>query len=321
MGAFSDNKENGPVCERVNERPLTESEPHAAALRENQALQAAFQPTYYFRADQGDGPLFLDEEHGLLRIGEDGWVLEGKALRSFRISEDGAPLFESGIGTLKCTVSDVPDQVNVMAAEIARFHLERQKFERWEAMDGLHRAGTESSEERRERERTNDLRRPRFDVPAPVREFRVELTLDHPYRTVFDARIAAPAFDRNYPRAEDYLKSYREQDRGAASAGRKADAHDRPRRGGDPERLWLGAFHADGAQPDAADESVPLLMPGPAAVAAEVDRAKTNTLGDTKPRALCLHSARVRLSAENETSTCRKTQFSDRKGIRAKPAR
>lgn len=211
MGAFSDNKENGPVCERVNERPLTESEPHAAALRENQALQAAFQPTYYFRADQGDGPLFLDEEHGLLRIGEDGWVLEGKALRSFRISEDGAPLFESGIGTLKCTVSDVPDQVNVMAAEIARFHLERQKFERWEAMDGLHRAGTESSEERRERERTNDLRRPRFDVPAPVREFRVELTLDHPYRTVFDARIAAPAFDRNYPRAEDYLKSYREQ--------------------------------------------------------------------------------------------------------------
>ena len=211
MGAFSDNKENCPVCERVNERPLTESEPYAAALQENQALQATFQSTYCFRADQGDGPLFLDEEHGLLRVGEDGWVLEGKALRSFRISEDGAPLFESGIGTLKCTVSDVPDQVNVMAAEIARFHLERQKFERWEAMDGLHRAGTESSEERRERERTNDLRRPRFDVPAPVREFRVELTLDHPYQTAFDARIAAPAFDRNYPRAEDYLKSYREK--------------------------------------------------------------------------------------------------------------
>ena len=141
MGAFSDNKENCPVCEHVNERPLTESEPHAAALQENQALQAAFQSTYCFRADQGDGPLFLDEEHGLLRVGEDGWVLEGKALRSFRISEDGAPLFEKGIGTLKCTVSDVPDQVNVMAAEIARFHLERQKFERWEAMDGLHRRG------------------------------------------------------------------------------------------------------------------------------------------------------------------------------------
>lgn len=72
MGAFSDNKENCPVCEHVNERPLTESEPHAAALQENQALQAAFQSTYCFRADQGDGPLFLDEEHGLLRVGEDG---------------------------------------------------------------------------------------------------------------------------------------------------------------------------------------------------------------------------------------------------------
>ena len=33
-------------------------------------------------------------------------------------------------------------------------------------------------------------------------------------------------------------------------------------------------------------------------MAAEVDRAKTNTLGDTKTRALCLHSARVRLSCQ-----------------------
>lgn len=39
----------------------------------------------------------------------------------------------------------------------------------------------------------------------------MELTLDHPYQTAFDARIAAPTFDRNYPRTEDYLKSYREQ--------------------------------------------------------------------------------------------------------------
>ena len=321
MGAFSDNKENCPVCERVNERPLTESEPHAAALQENQALQATFQSTYCFRADQGDGPLFLDEEHGLLRVGEDGWVLEGKCPCSFRISEDGAPLFESGIGTLKCTVSDVPDQVNVMAAEIARFHLERQKFERWEAMDGLHRAGTESSEERRERERTNDLHRPRFDVPAPVREFRVELTLDHPYQTAFDARIAAPAFDRNYPRAEDYLKSYREKTEELHLLAAKLMHMIAPGAGETESGFRLGAFHADGAQPDAADESVPLLMPGPAAVAAEVDRAKTNTLGDTKTRALCLHSARVRLSAENETNTCRKTQFSDKKGIQTKPAR
>ena len=69
MGSFSDNKKNCPACERVNERPLTESGPYAAALRENQALQAAFQFTYCFRTDPGDGPLFLDEEHGLLRVG------------------------------------------------------------------------------------------------------------------------------------------------------------------------------------------------------------------------------------------------------------
>ena len=58
MGAFNDNKENCPVCERVNERPLTESEPHAAALRENQALQAAFQSTYCSAPTRGTVPCF-----------------------------------------------------------------------------------------------------------------------------------------------------------------------------------------------------------------------------------------------------------------------
>lgn len=98
-----------------------------------------------------------------------------------------------------------------MAAEIARFHLERQKFERWEAMDGLHRAGTESSEERRERERTNDLRPAPVRCACPRQRIPGGADLGSPLPAAFDARIAAPAFDRNYPRTEDYLKSYREQ--------------------------------------------------------------------------------------------------------------
>lgn len=48
-------------------------------------------------------------------------------------------------------------------------------------------------------------------MPAPVKEFRVELTLDHPYWKSFDEKISAPEFDRDYPRAEDYLRTYREQ--------------------------------------------------------------------------------------------------------------
>ena len=241
MGLFSNNKKLCPICGNptprllstkidgqpickecdskidlptgaVNQMSLTDFKKYLVDFQDNQALQAEFTTTYRFNIGFWGCSVFLDETHGLFRMKEDsGWVFQGKELKSFRISEDRSPLFESGSGTLKCTASDVPARVNAMADTIARFHMEKQEFERWEAMDGLHRAGTESSEERRERERTNDLRRPRFDVPAPVREFRVELTLDHPYRTVFDARIAAPVFDRNYPRTEDYLKSYREK--------------------------------------------------------------------------------------------------------------
>ncbi|MCF2619061.1 SHOCT domain-containing protein [Oscillibacter valericigenes] len=98
-----------------------------------------------------------------------------------------------------------------MADTIARFHMEKQEFERREAMQGLYRCMDETNEERRERERNNDLYRPRFDVPAPIKEFRIELMLDHPYWRSFDEKISAPEFDRDYPRAEDYLKTYREQ--------------------------------------------------------------------------------------------------------------
>jgi len=81
MGAFSDNKENCPVCERVNERPLTESEPYAAALQENQALQATFQSTYCFRAGSPDSRItalretLLSIQHRKLPA-PDGWIME-----------------------------------------------------------------------------------------------------------------------------------------------------------------------------------------------------------------------------------------------------
>ena len=175
-------------------------------------MQAEFTTTYRFNIGFWGCSVFLDETHGLFRMKEDsGWVFQGKELKSFRISEDRSPLFESGSGTLKCTAGDVPARVNAMADTIARFHMEKQEFERREAMEGLRRCIDETNEERRERERTNDLYRPRFDVPAPVKEFRVELTLDHPYWKSFDEKISAPEFDRDYPRAEDYLRTYREQ--------------------------------------------------------------------------------------------------------------
>ena len=140
-----------------------------------------------------------------------GWAFQGKDIKSIRISEDSSPLYESASGTLKCYASQVPARVDALSAQIAQFHMEKQMFQRREAMEGLHRAGQETPEERRERERDNNLYRPKFDVPAPVEKFRIEIKLNHPYWKSFDEKISGPEFDRDYPRAADYMKSYREQ--------------------------------------------------------------------------------------------------------------
>ena len=241
MGLFSNNKKLCPICGNptprllptkidgqpickecdakidlpngaINRMSLTDFKQYLADFQQNEALQSEFETTYRFNIGFWGCSLYLDETHGLLRLKDgSGWAFEGKDIQSFRISEDGAPLFESGAGTLQCTASEVPARVNAMAAAISQFHLERQEFERREAMEGLHRAGRESNEERREREQTNSLYRPRFEAPAPVQKFRIEIRFNHPYWKTFDEEISAPEFDKDYPRAEDYLKTYREQ--------------------------------------------------------------------------------------------------------------
>ena len=241
MGLFSNNKklcpicgsptprllatkiEGQPICKEcdsqidlpdgaVNRMSLTDFRQYLAAFAENKLLQSEFQSSYQFHIGFWSGTLYVDEAHGLLRVKEgSGWVFEGKDLKSFRISEDGKPLFESGDGVLNCHASSVPDRVNGMAQIIAQFYMHKQEYERREAMEDLQNCLDESNEERRERQRTSDLYRPRFEGPAPMQKFRIEITLDHPYWQKIEDEFSGPEFDRDYPRAEDYRTSYREQ--------------------------------------------------------------------------------------------------------------
>lgn len=196
----------------VNKMSLTDFKQYLTAFAENETLQKEFHTTYQFSIGFWGAPLYLDETHGLFRMKDgSGWVFEGKDVTSFRISEDGRPLYESTSNALRCTASTVPALVNALTPQIAQFHQEKQNYQRREAMENLHRLGQETDEQRRERERTTNLYRPKFDVPAPMEKFRIEIKLNHPYWKSFDEKISGPEFDRDYPRAEDYLKSYREQ--------------------------------------------------------------------------------------------------------------
>ena len=142
----------------INSMSLTDFKEYLAAFEENQALQQEFQETYRFNIGFWGCTIYVDEEHGLFRMKDGaGWAFQGKDIKSIRISEDSSPLYESASGTLKCYASQVPARVDALSAQIAQFHLEKQMFQRREAMEGLHRAGQETPEERRERERDNNL--------------------------------------------------------------------------------------------------------------------------------------------------------------------
>lgn len=151
MGSFTNNKKLCPICGEPTPRLLpTKIEGQAickacdkkidlptgtersmtldsfreylARYEENQALRDIFEVTYRY-GTFGHDPLLLDEHNGLLRLKDasGSWAIEKKYLKSFRIWEDGAPLFESGAGTLNCYPSDVPDRAQAMRPVVAQF--------------------------------------------------------------------------------------------------------------------------------------------------------------------------------------------------------
>lgn len=217
---FSRKFDDQPICKECEKKidlpdgaadkmTLDDFRKYLADFEENSALQSVFKTTYqfYFVFQY----LFLDEKNGLIRLkSEDGWAIEKKYLKSFRIYEDNNILFESKPGILKHYPSTVPASAESLRPAIQIFEMEKRTFERNEEMERLRNA-KETEEERRERERIADTYRPRFEEPRIFEKFRIEITLDHPYWTSFKGELNAPSFDADRPSVERYMKEYNER--------------------------------------------------------------------------------------------------------------
>lgn len=229
MGLFSNNKKLCPLCgaptprllpTKVEDMPLCKEcaakidlpggtldtmrvadlETYMACYEENKPLRDAFTETMRRSFGFLSGSLVLDTDHRLLRFNAgDSFVFGPKNLKSFRITEDGRPLFEARDGVLYCHYSDVPDRVTAMQPAIDRFYMDVHDYERMEEMD-------------RRMHRDDDHRpvrfRPTFDMKEPVEKFAVELTLAHPYWHSFREEIGAPDFDSYNPSTAEYLNEY-----------------------------------------------------------------------------------------------------------------
>ena len=195
------------------------------------------------------GSLVLDTDHRLLRFNAgDSFVFGPENLKSFRITEDGRPLFEARDGVLYCHYSDVPDRVTAMQPAIDRFYMDVHDYERMEEMDRrMHRDDDDHRPVRF---------RPTFDMKEPVEKFAVELTLAHPYWHSFREEIGAPDFDSYNPSAAEYLNEYEDDVNGlhelAAALLHIMDASGTEQWDEDPYAASASAASADSASVAAA---------------------------------------------------------------------
>ena len=255
MGLFSNNKKLCPLCgaptprllpTKVEDMPLCKEcaakidlpggtldtmrvadlETYMACYEENKPLRDAFTETMRRSFGFLSGSLVLDTDHRLLRFGAgDSFVFGPENLKSFRITEDGRPLFEARDGVLYCHYSDVPDRVAAMQPAIDRFYMDVHDYERMEEMD-------------------------------PVEKFAVELTLAHPYWHSFREEIGAPDFDSYNPSAAEYLNEYEDDVNGlhelAAALLHIMDASGTEQWDEDPYAAYASAASADSASVAAA---------------------------------------------------------------------
>ena len=162
---------------------------------ENWALRVGFVVSEKLDFGFFDTKLIFDLEHSLFCLSgkPDKTVFEGRALKSFRITEDSAPLLEGSAQGLVRHSSTVPERVTAMGPQIQML------------------AATKRMADQAARMHSDDTRpsyRPPMDIPEPFKAFNVELKFDHPYWTTFRCDMSAPTFNNDFPDIENYLGEY-----------------------------------------------------------------------------------------------------------------
>lgn len=179
---------------------------------QNKALRDIFTETYRVDFNAFNSTIVLDTVNRLFRLksSASSLVMKASELKSFRILEDNALLFEGEGDTLRCHSSRIPVLVRNMAPQITQFLMRLEMYQQLEHMD-QERKDKERSREGNTRKSLDDAARPDFEAPVPLKHFYVELTLIHPYWGGFRGILDAPGFNRFNPSVDAYMRDYQER--------------------------------------------------------------------------------------------------------------
>ena len=172
---------------------------------ENESLRNIFSETY----DSGAADIILDETNRLFRLQDNkkALVFEASCLKSFRILEDSATLFESQGNGLRCYESDASVRVRQMAGIIGEFQARRREYEFRKEMEERRE---EMAKRRGEEYQRQYIPMPSLGCDEPFQNFYLELVLEHPYWCEFRVEISGPRF-RYDPSVEGYICDYQNE--------------------------------------------------------------------------------------------------------------
>lgn len=235
MGLFSNNKKPCPICGSPTPRilptevagtplckacadkidlpdgvlqsmSLEDFRQYIAYYDANAPLREQFRESYRHTFGLFSGAIAVDGEHRLLRLKgyDSALVFTAAELTSFCVYEDDHPLYENGDGVLRVHRSKAPEEARAALPKIEDFLRRKEEYER---MEELVRRMEKQSGAEPERHPMRQLP-PEFSLPAPVKEFYVELHLNTPYWKEFRMKVGAPDYDRSQPSVTEYLDRY-----------------------------------------------------------------------------------------------------------------
>ncbi len=211
---FATKVEDMPICkecdskidipqETVQAMTVDGFRQYLAFYDENAALRARFKKEYSFDVKGWSTELRIDFTHGLFRLTDQEGAIayEKSCIRSFRILEDNYALYEGDASGLRCRTSKAPDYLNGLQPVYNEYLRERQEYERMKALtDALDKDGNSSTR--------RTIPEPRFNATKPVQQYRIVITMDHPYRKEFQGDLESPDFGFITPDLTETIRKY-----------------------------------------------------------------------------------------------------------------
>lgn len=165
---------------------------------QNQALREQFRVDEIVEFGFLSEKFVFDYEHSLFCMDKNlnKTIFHGSELKSFMISEDGAPLLEGSAKGFIHHESRVPQRIDELLPQVNQMLIQRQMQESMERL---------ANRDKEVRPSYTSI-----DIPEPFKKFYIKLYLQHPYWSLYEFERTGPVIIGDVPDLNQYRIEYNE---------------------------------------------------------------------------------------------------------------